>query len=55
VLTDAVDVAAAIAVMAVTKSVHRRVTDSHSAVVGCEYSRKKRSISLAASGPRGSV
>jgi hypothetical protein len=33
----------------------RRVTDSHSAAVGSECSRKKRSISLAASGPRGSV
>ena len=32
-----------------------RVTDSHSAAVGSECSRKKRSISLAASGPRGSV
>ena len=32
-----------------------RVTGSHSAAVGIECSRKKRSISLAASGPRGSV
>jgi hypothetical protein len=29
--------------------------DSHCAAVGSECSRKKRTISLAASGPRGSV